>query len=67
MKNATLYTTDCPKCRLLKKKLDQKKVKYNEVTDVQEMISKGFKSVPVLEVDGEDFSYEEAVAYLDKV
>lgn len=67
MKNATLYTTDCPKCRLLKKKLDQKKVKYNEVTDVQEMISKGFKSVPVFEVDGENFSYEEAVAYLDKV
>lgn len=67
MKNATLYTTDCPKCRLLKKKLDQKKVKYNEVTDVQEMISKGFKSVPILEVDGENFSYEEAVAYLDKV
>ena len=67
MKNATLYTTDCPKCRLLKKKLDQKKVKYNEVTDVQEMISKGFKSVPILEIDGENFSYEEAVAYLDKV
>ena len=47
----TLYTTHCPKCRVLEKKLAQKNVQYNEITDVSEMQKLGIKSAPVLEVD----------------
>ena len=59
--NVVMYSTGCPKCKILKKKLDEKKVVYDEETDVEKMKSKGINRVPVLEVDGKLFSYSEAV------
>lgn len=59
--NVVMYSTGCPKCKILKKKLDEKKVVYEEETDVEKMKSKGINRVPVLEVDGKLFSYSEAV------
>ena len=59
--NVVMYSTGCPKCKILKKKLDEKKVVNEEETDVEKMKSKGIDSVPVLEVDGKLFSYSEAV------
>ena len=47
-----LYSTDCPKCKLLTKKLDNKKIEYDVVNNVDLMLSKGFQTVPMLEVDG---------------
>lgn len=49
----TLYTTHCPKCRVLEAKLNQKGIEYQENTDIDYMSSLGIMSVPVLEVDGE--------------
>ena len=49
----TLYTTHCPKCRVLEAKLAQKGIEYQENTDIDYMSSLGIMSVPVLEVDGE--------------
>lgn len=49
----TLYTTHCPKCRVLEAKLNQKGIEYQENTDIDYMESLGIMSVPVLEVDGE--------------
>ena len=59
--NVVMYSTGCPKCKILKKKLDEKKVVYEEETDVEKMKSKGINRVPVLEVDGKLFAYSEAV------
>lgn len=59
--NVVMYSTGCPKCKILKKKMDEKKVVYEEETDVEKMKSKGINRVPVLEVDGKLFSYSEAV------
>ena len=59
--NVVMYSTGCPKCKILKKKLDENKVVYEEETDVEKMKSKGIDRVPVLEVDGKLFSYSEAV------
>ena len=59
--NVVMYSTGCPKCKILKKKLDEKKVVYEEEADVEKMKSKGINRVPVLEVDGKLFSYSEAV------
>ena len=33
-----LYSTGCPKCRVLKTKLDKKNINYIENNDVEEMI-----------------------------
>ena len=63
--NVVMYSTGCPKCKILKKKLDEKKVVYEEETDVEKMKSKGINRVPVLEVDGKLFSYSEAVKLIN--
>ena len=49
-----LYTTHCPKCRILEIKLSQKNIAYTEVADVELMKSKGFLSAPMLEVKTAD-------------
>lgn len=47
-----LYTTGCPQCIILEKKLDMNKIAYKKVSDfdVEELISKGINSAPVLKV-----------------
>jgi len=47
----TLYSTGCPKCKILTQKLNNKKIEYDVVSDVDIMLSKGFQAVPILEVD----------------
>ena len=63
--NVVMYSTGCLKCKILKKKLDEKKVVYEEETDVEKMKSKGIERVPVLEVEGKLFSYSEAVKLIN--
>ena len=46
-----LYTTHCPMCRLVERKLKEKNIKYSIFEDKDEMIKKGFTSVPVLQVE----------------
>lgn len=55
-----LYTTHCPKCKVIEKKLAQKNIQYIEVTDVDEMQRLGFKSAPILEVDGKIMNMTDA-------
>ena len=47
-----LYSTHCPKCKILTKKLTEKNIEYIEFTDVDKMIEMGFSVMPMLEVDG---------------
>ena len=48
-----LYTTKtCPKCGIVKKKLDNKKIEYTLVDDESILVSKGYDLLPVMEVDG---------------
>lgn len=62
----TLYTTHCPKCRVIETKLNQKHIEYNIVEDKDVMIEKGFKFAPVLEVDGEYYDFIKANAWINK-
>lgn len=43
-----LLTTHCPRCMILKKKLDIAKVEYREITDTEEIQSYGVSYVPAL-------------------
>lgn len=49
--SVVLYSTKCPRCCVLEKKLKQKNIEYEEINDVEIMQNKGIVSVPVLEVD----------------
>lgn len=55
-----LYSTHCPRCCVLEKKLKQKNISYKEVNDVEIMKEKGYLSVPVLEVNGESMDFKTA-------
>ena len=67
MNNIVLYSTGCPRCQVLKSKLDSKNIDYTIVTDVDEMVKKGIESVPVLEVDEQIFDFKSAVDYVNKI
>lgn len=62
----TLYSTGCPRCRVLKTKLDAAGIQYNTVTDVNEMEAKGINEVPVLMVDDNEMNFQEAIAYVNQ-
>lgn len=47
-----LYSTNCPKCKILEQKLKSNNIEYVEFTDVDKMIEMGFSMMPMLEVDG---------------
>lgn len=59
-----LYSTHCPKCKVLEKKLQDKKIKYDEVNDIDVMQAKGFMSAPMLEVDGEIMDFGKAIKWI---
>lgn len=61
-----LYTTNCPLCTALEKILKEKGIKYETCTDKELMLSKGFTSVPMLELDGKIYNYKQAILYLKK-
>lgn len=62
----TLYSTHCPRCRVLETKLTQKNIEFNVVTDVNKMESLGIQSVPILEVDDELLNFTDAIAWVNK-
>lgn len=61
----TLYSTGCPRCNVLKQKLDSKNIEYTVVNDVDIMTEKGISTVPVLEVNGQLLQFKEAVDWVN--
>lgn len=59
-----LYTTGCPRCKILKKKLDEAGIEYTENNNVDEMLSLGISEVPVLKVNGELLNYNSSIEWL---
>lgn len=63
----TLYTTNCPKCKILESKLKAKNIKYDTVTDIEVMQRKGFHQAPMLEIGNMVLGYLSAINYLNGV
>ena len=61
-----LYSTDCPRCRVLEGKLKEAGVDFTVSHNVEELIGLGFDSAPVLEADGRKMNFTEAVQWLKK-
>lgn len=62
----TLYTIDCPKCKILEKKLSQANIEYEVCKNRETIVSKGFDLMPVLDVDGQFMNFGEAVKWVNK-
>lgn len=61
-----LYSTNCPKCKVLTMKLDMKHIPYEINTDIDYMISKGMLSAPYLEVDGAMMGFTDAIKWVNE-
>ena len=63
----TLYSTGCPKCKVLIMKLNKKGVQYVINNNVDEMLEKGLLSAPYLEVDGTMYNFTEANTWINNL
>lgn len=56
------YSTNCPRCHILQKKLNEKNINYEIHTDIQEMIKLGLVNAPALKLEnGEILDFGEAI------
>lgn len=61
-----LFTIDCPKCKILEKKLEQSGIGYAVCRDKELMIKQGFDFLPVLRVDKEILGFNKAVEWIER-
>ena len=54
-------------CKVLKTKLNLAGVSYEEINDQETMIAKGFKSAPILEVEGQVLNFKEAIEWVKNI
>lgn len=62
----TLYSTGCPKCQILEKRLKKNNFNFTISDDVNILIEKGFQSAPVMAVGKLFFDYGSAMNLLKK-
>ena len=62
-----VYTHEtCPRCKVLKKKLELSGLEFEECMDIDKMLAMGMKSSPMMEVDGQLLTFEEAIKYVNE-
>lgn len=66
MSKVILYSTGCPSCSVLKKKLTAKGIQFEENTDQELMRSMNFVRVPVLDVDGKQMDFAAANNWINE-
>lgn len=67
MEQIILYKTPtCPKCKVLKKKLEDKGIEFTENEDIDEMLSMGIMNAPTLSVNGELLDFMSALDWVKK-
>lgn len=65
--NVKLYSNGCPMCGILKRKLDESGVCYEEHNDEDEMVELGIVQTPVLSVDGRMMDFGSAIKWVKEV
>ena len=67
----TLYTTNCPKCIVLEKKLNNKNINYKKVEDIEKILEianeQGINTAPILEIDGKFLDFSHANTYINNM
>lgn len=64
-----LYSSNCPKCNILEKKLNQENIKFEKITDfdTDEMLRNGFTSLPMMNIDGVWYDFKESINYINAI
>ena len=63
----TLYTTHCPKCVVLEKKLNSKNIDFKICDDIDYMLSLNIQQAPYLEVDNKLMNFSEAIKWINEI
>lgn len=63
--NIILYSTHCPKCKILEKKLNDKHIEYVEVNDIDTMTELGFIEVPMLKINESILGFQDAIKWVN--
>lgn len=66
MEKIVLYSTDCPKCKVLVKKLEEKGIEYDTEKSVDKMIALDITEVPMLLVNGTLMSFRDACLWVGR-
>lgn len=61
-----LYSTNCPKCKILEKKLKEKNIEFLVSNDINKLIERGFQEAPVLQIDEEYMNFGKAVKWINE-
>ena len=68
MNKIILYTIHCSKCNVVQKKLEQKGIQFETVTDLESVKAIGLKagitSAPILQVGDNFFDFSKAVKWI---
>lgn len=66
-----LYTIDCPKCKVLEKKMNNLNLDFSTIKDKDEILKivekTGITTAPILEVDGQFYSFSDAVKIIENI
>jgi glutaredoxin len=64
----TLFSTNCPQCKVLEKKLEQKGIQFEITNNIDELIEMGIKRAPILKTDdGQYLDFSNAIKYVNEV
>lgn len=59
-----LYSTNCPKCKVLETKLKQQNIDFILETDLTKMMNMGYMEAPLLEINDEIYNFSQAIKWL---
>lgn len=62
-----IFSNGCPRCEVLKTKMDNANLNYKTSTDFQEIIDRGFETLPVLKVNNEYLDFVGAVKWINNL
>lgn len=63
-----IYTTHCPQCSVLAKKLDQKGIRYIEIDDIETMRNLGIMAAPMLSINGnEPMNFKDSINWINSL
>ena len=65
-----MYTTHCPKCNVMERKLKEANIEFEEIDDNAKVLevatSLGFTMAPLLEVDGSVMDFKDGIEWIRK-
>ena len=64
--NIKVYSLpNCPRCVVLRVKLNNKGYKYEEIMDEEILLQKGFTFLPMVEIDEKIYTFSETIKLLE--